>query len=141
MYNSVNRVCKSIKIYIYWVKKDLFWACLKGVTLQKTFKEESTHKNHYDDKLQCFHIRDARSLSLKYLPSFSEAAPIDFVLNQVGSCGGWSRLRKTPVSSLNFSSKGHILKKALNKPTSLDSIFLPLPSSSMLEPRYNLKVE
>ena len=31
------------------LKKRLVWACLKGVTLQKTFKEESTHKNHYDD--------------------------------------------------------------------------------------------
>ena len=34
---------------MYWVKKRLVWACLKGVTLEKTFKEESTHKNHYDD--------------------------------------------------------------------------------------------
>ena len=25
MYNSVNRVCKSIK-YVDWVKKDLIWA-------------------------------------------------------------------------------------------------------------------
>ena len=25
------------------------WACLKGVTSEKTFKEESTNKNHYDD--------------------------------------------------------------------------------------------
>ena len=48
MYNSANRMCKSIKIY-YWVKKRLVWACLKGVTLQKTFKEKSSHKNHYDD--------------------------------------------------------------------------------------------
>jgi len=32
MYNSVIECCKSIK-YIYWVKKNLFWACLKGVTL------------------------------------------------------------------------------------------------------------
>ena len=25
------------------------WACLKGVTPYKTFKEETTNKNHYDD--------------------------------------------------------------------------------------------
>ena len=48
MYNSVIECGKSIK-YIDWVKKRLVWACLKGVTLQKTFKEESSHKNHYDD--------------------------------------------------------------------------------------------
>ena len=47
MYNSCNRVCKRVK-YIDRVKKRLVWACLKGVTLSKTFKEESNHKNHYD---------------------------------------------------------------------------------------------
>ena len=25
------------------------WACLKGVILYKTLKEETTNKNHYDD--------------------------------------------------------------------------------------------
>ena len=32
MYNSVIECGKSIK-YVYWVKKRLNWACLKGVTL------------------------------------------------------------------------------------------------------------
>ena len=32
MYNSVIECVKSIK-YVYWVKKRLVWACLKGVTL------------------------------------------------------------------------------------------------------------
>ena len=67
MYNSVNRVCKSIK-YMYWVKKRLVWACLKGVTLQKTLKELSTDKNHYDNNYSAS-IRDARSIRFEYLPS------------------------------------------------------------------------
>ena len=49
MYNSVNRVCKSIK-YIYWVKQKtclgLFERCDSTEDIQK---EESSHKNHYDD--------------------------------------------------------------------------------------------
>ena len=48
MYNSVIECCKSIK-YVDWVKKRLVWACLKGVTLYKTLKEESTNKNHCGD--------------------------------------------------------------------------------------------
>ena len=62
MYNSVNRVCKSIK-YIYWVKKRLVWACLKGVTLQKTLKEKSSHKNHYMTITTVLPLRDARSFA------------------------------------------------------------------------------
>ena len=61
MYNSVIEVCKSDK-YAYWVKKRLVWACLKGVTLYKTFKEESTHTNHYDDNYSA-PLRDARSFA------------------------------------------------------------------------------
>ena len=82
MYNSVIECCKSIK-YIYWVKKRLVWACLKGMILQKTLKEESSQITHYDDSYSAFHIRDARSPSLCiYLPSRSMLldAALAFVL-------------------------------------------------------------
>ena len=62
MYNSVNRVVVKVSNIYYWVKKRLVWACLKGVTLQKTFKEESSHKNHYDDNYSA-PLRDARSFA------------------------------------------------------------------------------
>ena len=64
-------MCKSIK-YIYWVKKDLFglvWACLKGVTSEKTLKEKSTNKNYYDDNYSAS-ITRCSLLRLIYLPYF-----------------------------------------------------------------------
>ena len=38
MYNSVIECVKVSNIFI-GLKKDLIWACLKGVTLYKTLKE------------------------------------------------------------------------------------------------------
>ena len=38
------------------------WACLKGMTLYNTFKEESSHKNYYDEIYSAFHLRAALSL-------------------------------------------------------------------------------
>ena len=63
MYNSVIECVKVSNIFI-GLKKDLFWACLKGVTLQKTLKEESTDKNHYDDNYSAFH--HAMLVSLRF---------------------------------------------------------------------------
>ena len=68
MYNSVNRVVvKRIK-YVYWVKKRLVWACLKGLTLSKTFKEESSHKNHDDDNYSASIFAMLALFRLIYLP-------------------------------------------------------------------------
>ena len=64
MYNSVIECCKSIK-YIYWVKKRLVWACLKGVTPCKALKEETTNKNYYDDNYSASITRAAPSLKLE----------------------------------------------------------------------------
>ena len=38
---------KKIKQLVYTV-----WVCLKAITQRKTLKEESTNKNHTNDKLQ-----------------------------------------------------------------------------------------
>ena len=56
MYNSVIE-CVKVSNMLNWVKKRLVWACLKGVTLQNTLKEESTNKNHYDDNYNTSIVR------------------------------------------------------------------------------------
>ena len=41
------------------------WTCLKGVTPYNTFKEESSHKNHYDDNYSASITRCTLSFALK----------------------------------------------------------------------------
>jgi len=77
MYNSVIECVKVSNIY-YWVKKRLVWACLKGVTLYKTLKEEPSHKNHYDDDYSASITRCTLS-SLKILTISYRAYTISFL--------------------------------------------------------------
>ena len=76
MYNSVIE-CVKVSNMLIGLKKRLVWACLKGVTLQKTLKEESTDKNHSDDNYSAsitrcyFYLPGIDAIFVK-LPFFSK---------------------------------------------------------------------